>query len=63
MTPGNDSSKGDLYRKGQLLIRQGEEPRYMYYMHSGALEILSAPPEYEELHTDILLSRAKGSAP
>jgi len=59
MTAGTDSSKGDLYKKGQLLIRQGEEPRFMYYMHSGALEILSAPPEYEELHTDILLSKSK----
>ncbi len=59
MTPSTDSSKGDLVKKGQLLIRQGEEPRFMYYMHSGALEILSAPPEYEELHTDILLSKSK----
>ncbi len=59
MTSSNGSSKGDLFKKGQLLIRQGEEPRYMYYMHSGALEILSAPPEYEELHTDILLSKSK----
>ncbi len=52
-------NKGEAIRKGELLIVQGSEPKYIYYLQSGAVEILSAPAEYVDLHSDILISRSR----
>ncbi|MCX7678828.1 MAG: cyclic nucleotide-binding domain-containing protein [Spirochaetes bacterium] len=46
-------------RKGEVLFLQGEEPKYLYYLHSGAVEILSCPTEYEGLDKDIIISKSK----
>ena len=54
-----DTSRSEQIKKGTLLITQGEEPRNIYYLHSGAVEILSAPKEFEGLHSDILVSKSK----
>jgi hypothetical protein len=51
--------KGEAIRSGDLLIVQGSEPRYIYYLQSGSMEILSAPAEYADLHSDILVSRSR----
>ncbi|TAL39172.1 MAG: cyclic nucleotide-binding domain-containing protein [Spirochaetes bacterium] len=52
-------NRGENIRSGELLIVQGSEPKYIYYLQSGAVEILSAPDEFNELHPDILVSRSK----
>lgn len=56
---GAETGKGEKVGKDEVLILQGQEPRYMYYLHSGTLEILSAPEEFEGMHNDILLSKSK----
>ncbi len=58
MTAGTDSSKGDLYKKGQLLIRQVKNP-VSCTTCTAARSRSSRHAEYEELHTDILLSKSK----
>ncbi len=45
-------------RKGDIIILQGDEPRFLYYLHSGTLEILSCPSEYEGLAKDIIISKS-----
>lgn len=59
MSDNRATSRSETIKKGELLLIQGQEPRYMYYLQQGALEILSAPREYEGLHTDILISKSK----
>lgn len=54
-----EKSRGESIKKGEILIKQGEEPSYMYYLQNGSLEILSASPEYEAMHIDILISKSK----
>ena len=46
-------------RKGEILILQGEEPRFIYYLQSGSVEILSAPSEYEGLDSKIIVDKSK----
>ena len=46
-------------RKGEILILQGEEPRFIYYLQSGSVEILSAPSEYEGLDSKIIIDKSK----
>ncbi len=46
-------------RKGEILILQGEEPRLIYYLQSGTVEILSAPSEYEGLDSKIIVDKSK----
>lgn len=46
-------------RKGEILILQGEEPRFIYYLQSGSVEILSAPSEYEGLDSKIIVEKSK----
>jgi len=46
-------------RKGEILILQGEEPRFIYYLQSGSVEILSAPSEYEGLDSKIVVDKSK----
>lgn len=45
-------------KKGDIIILQGDEPRFLYYLHSGTLEILSCSPEYEGLARDIIVSKS-----
>ncbi|HQL44522.1 MAG TPA: cyclic nucleotide-binding domain-containing protein [Spirochaetota bacterium] len=52
----NDTEK---IRKGEILITQGEEPRFIYYLQSGSVEILSAPSEYEGLDSTIIVDKSK----
>ncbi|HOE21237.1 MAG TPA: cyclic nucleotide-binding domain-containing protein, partial [Spirochaetota bacterium] len=52
----NDTEK---IRKGEILIVQGEEPRFIYYLQSGSVEILSAPSEYEGLDSTIIVDKSK----
>ncbi len=59
MSKENNSNKGDVIKKGELLIVQGQEPTYMYYLHQGAVEILSAPDEFEGLSADIIISKSR----
>ncbi|HOM08757.1 MAG TPA: cyclic nucleotide-binding domain-containing protein, partial [Spirochaetota bacterium] len=46
-------------RKGEILILQGEEPKFIYYLQSGSVEILSAPSEYEGLDSKIIVEKSK----
>ncbi len=46
-------------KKGEILILQGEEPRFIYYLQSGSVEILSAPGEYEGLDSRIIVDKSK----
>lgn len=46
-------------KKGEILILQGEEPRFIYYLQSGSVEILSAPSEYEGLDSKIIVDKSK----
>ena len=50
--------KKELIKKGDVLILQGDEPRFLYYLHEGALEILSCPSEYEGLDREIIISKS-----
>ncbi len=45
-------------KKDDVLILQGEEPRFLYYLHEGSLEILSSPQEYVGLDRDIIISKS-----
>jgi len=53
----SDKNKERL-KKGDILFLQGEEPRFLYYLHEGTLEILSCPQEYEGLAKDIIVSKS-----
>jgi hypothetical protein len=57
MSP-NDKKK-ELVKAGEVLIVQGKVPKYMYYLHSGALEILSAAKEFEGLDSAIIASKSR----
>ncbi len=54
----SDKSKEQI-RKGEILILQGQEPKFLYYLHSGSVEILSCPTEYEGLDKEIIISKSK----
>jgi hypothetical protein len=54
----NDSKK-ELVKAGEVLIVQGKVPKYMYYLHSGAVEILSASKEFEGLDASIIASKSR----
>ncbi|MDY6933771.1 MAG: hypothetical protein SVZ03_06050 [Spirochaetota bacterium] len=54
-----DTKNAELLKKGNLLIVQGQNPEYLHYIHSGILEILSTPPEYEGLDPDIIISKSR----
>jgi hypothetical protein len=54
--PDNDIQK---IKKGEILILQGEEPQFIYYLQSGSVEILSAPSEYEGLDSKIIIDKSK----
>ncbi len=49
----------ETLKKGDLLIIQGEEPKYIYYLMSGSLEILSAPEEFDGLDKGLILQKSK----
>ena len=53
----NDKNREQI-KKGDVLILQGDEPRFLYYLHSGTLEILSCPAEYEGLARDIIIGKS-----
>jgi len=53
----NDKNREQI-KKGDVLILQGDEPRFLYYLHSGTLEILSCPAEYDGLARDIILGKS-----
>ena len=55
----NRKNKGELIKRGEILIIQGQEPKYMHYLHSGALEILSTSSENEGLDPKIIISKSK----
>jgi CRP-like cAMP-binding protein len=57
MSP-NDNKK-ELVKAGEVLIVQGKVPKYMYYLYSGALEILSAAKEFEGLDSAIIASKSR----
>ncbi len=57
MSP-NDNKK-ELVKAGEVLIVQGKVPKYMYYLQSGALEILSAAKEFEGLDSSIIASKSR----
>ncbi len=56
MAEGN--GKQELVRAGEVLILQGKEPEYIHFLHSGSMEILSTPQEYEGLDEQIMLSHS-----
>ncbi|MBN2040891.1 MAG: Crp/Fnr family transcriptional regulator [Spirochaetes bacterium] len=49
----------ELVKAGQLLFIQGHVPEYMYYVHGGAIEILSASSEFDGLDPAIITSKSK----
>lgn len=49
----------EILRKGEVLFLQGEMPTFFCYLHSGNLEILSAPEEFNGLDRNIILSRSQ----
>lgn len=49
----------EFLKAGQVLIVQGQIPGHMYYLHSGAVEILSAPKEFDGLDPLIIVSKSK----
>jgi hypothetical protein len=57
MSP-NDNKK-ELVKAGEVLIVQGKVPKYMYYLQSGALEILSAAKEFEGLDSSIIALKSR----
>ncbi len=54
-----NGTQQETLQKGNLLIVQGEEPKYIYYLLSGSLEILSAPEEYNGLDQNLILEKSK----
>jgi CRP-like cAMP-binding protein len=46
-------------KAGQLLYAQGSRPDGLYLLHTGTLEILLAPDEFEGMDPTIILSRSK----
>ena len=58
MGDGSDKSK-ELVRRGEVLLLQGQEPEFIHYLHSGTLEILSAPEEFNGLDAEIIISKSK----
>ena len=57
MSPSDN--KKELVKAGGVLILQGKVPRYMFYLHSGAVEVLSAAKEFEGLDASIISSKSK----
>ncbi|MFH0976592.1 MAG: hypothetical protein V1874_12490 [Spirochaetota bacterium] len=57
MSP-NENNK-ELVKAGEVLMVQGKSSKFMYYLHSGAVEILSASREYEGLDPVIITSKSK----
>ncbi|MBN2402217.1 MAG: cyclic nucleotide-binding domain-containing protein [Spirochaetes bacterium] len=57
MSP-NDNKK-ELVKAGEVLVVQGKVPGDMYYLHSGAAEILSAAKEFEGLDPAIIASKSR----
>ncbi|MFW5771160.1 MAG: Crp/Fnr family transcriptional regulator [Spirochaetota bacterium] len=49
----------ETLKSGDLLIIQGEEPKYIYFLMSGSLEILSAPEEFDGLDRGLILQKSK----
>ncbi|MEJ5360917.1 MAG: cyclic nucleotide-binding domain-containing protein [Spirochaetota bacterium] len=54
-----ESNGTEKIRKGEIIILQGEEPRFIYYLQRGSVEILSAPAEYEGLDSKIIIDKSK----
>lgn len=46
-------------KAGQLLYSQGTQPDGLYLLHSGTLEILIAPDEFEGMDPTIIISRSR----
>ncbi len=56
---GLNNYKKELVKAGEVLIVQGKVPKHMYYLHSGAVEILSAAREFEGLDPAIVTSKSR----
>jgi hypothetical protein len=56
---GLNDNKKEPVKAGEVLIVQGKVPKYMYYLHSGAVEILSAAKEFEGLDPAIISSKGR----
>lgn len=54
----DNNGRVETVKQGEVLIRQGQEPEFIHFLHSGSLEILSTPQEYEGLDIDIMLSHS-----
>ncbi len=54
-----DDNKKEIIKAGDVIIVQGQIPKYMYYLHNGAVEILSAPREFEGLDSAIIASKSR----
>jgi len=52
-------NKADIFKKGDFLFVQGREPNHLFMLKSGLLEILKAPDEYNDLASDIIISKSK----
>jgi hypothetical protein len=57
MSPNGNNK--EIIKAGEVLIVQGQVPKYMYYLHSGAVEILYSPKEFEGLDPVIIASKSK----
>lgn len=51
-------SSGQQVKKGEVLFYQGSAPKEIFFLQSGALEILSASDEFNGLDKSIILSRS-----
>ena len=59
MDKSTSNNNGEIIKKGEIFQVQGTKPKFMRLLQSGALEILSAPREYEGLDADIIASKSK----
>ncbi len=59
MNEPNSKKNAVIIKKGELLIVQGSEPRYIHYLNKGSMEILSAPEESVGLAGDALIAKSK----
>ncbi len=50
-----NNGQKEIVKKGEIVIIQGQDPEYIHFLHSGSLEILSSPSEYEGLDPDIII--------
>lgn len=52
-------SNTEKIQKGTLLVLQGQEPKYIYYLTKGKMEILSAAEEFAGLDAKIIIEKSK----